>query len=157
MLKFPKQICTLHTYEVIEWIPYDRFKDIREIAKGEFRTIYKANWIDGPINMKIKNNDSLETPEVLSGEEYTKAGDVYSFGIIAYEIVTSFAPYYGIPHNKDLARQICNGLQPKIPFHILKLITKIIMRVWDARVSHRHTFEEFHYELAKYDMNYEET
>ena len=25
-------------------------------------------------------------PEVLSGEEYTKAADVYSFGIIAYEI-----------------------------------------------------------------------
>ncbi|RHZ44220.1 hypothetical protein Glove_750g46 [Diversispora epigaea] len=32
-------------------------------------------------------------PEVLSGEGYTKAADVYSFGIIAYEIITGFPPY----------------------------------------------------------------
>ncbi|RHZ76135.1 hypothetical protein Glove_203g46 [Diversispora epigaea] len=31
-------------------------------------------------------------PEVLSGEEYTKAADVYSFGIIAYEIITGIPP-----------------------------------------------------------------
>ncbi|RHZ84560.1 hypothetical protein Glove_79g132 [Diversispora epigaea] len=41
--------------------------------------------------------------ELLSGEEYTKAADVYYFGIIASEIVISFVPYYDIPHNKDLA------------------------------------------------------
>ncbi|RHZ75583.1 hypothetical protein Glove_212g209 [Diversispora epigaea] len=61
-------------------------------------------------------------PEVLSGEEYTKAADVYSFGIIAYEMITGFPPYPDIPHDKDLAMKICNGLRPKIPFHIPKLI-----------------------------------
>ncbi|RHZ85056.1 hypothetical protein Glove_71g149 [Diversispora epigaea] len=50
-------------------------------------------------------------PEVLSGdEEYTKAADVYSFGIIAYEIITGFPPYPDIPHDEDLAIKICNGL-----------------------------------------------
>ncbi|RHZ46365.1 hypothetical protein Glove_624g28 [Diversispora epigaea] len=95
-------------------------------------------------------------PEVLSGEEYTKAADVYSFGIIAYEIVTGFAPYYDIPHDRDLARQICNGLRPKIPFHIPKLITSLIMRCWDARVVHRPTFKELRKELWKYYEDYEE-
>ncbi|RHZ73522.1 hypothetical protein Glove_230g159 [Diversispora epigaea] len=72
--------------------------------------------------------------KVLSGdEEYTKAADVYSFGIIAYEIVTGFLPYPDLPHNKDLAMKICNELRPKIPFHNPKLITRIIMRYWDAR------------------------
>src|SRR6185436_9402690 len=76
-------------------------------------------------------------PEVLSGdEEYTKAADVYSFGIIAYEIVTGFPPYPDIPHDKDLAMKICNGLRPKIPFHTPKLITRTIMRCWDARVTY---------------------
>ncbi|RHZ76537.1 hypothetical protein Glove_196g118 [Diversispora epigaea] len=74
-------------------------------------------------------------PEVLSGDEgYTKAADVYSFGIIAYEIITGFPPYPDIPHDEDLAIKICNGLRPKIPFHIPKLITQVIMKCWDARV-----------------------
>ncbi|RHZ60881.1 hypothetical protein Glove_350g182 [Diversispora epigaea] len=94
-------------------------------------------------------------PEVLSGyEEYTKAADVYSFGIIAYEIVTGFPPYPDIPHDKELAEKICNGLRPKIPFHTPKLITRVIMRCWDARVTHRPTFKELDHELLKYYIDY---
>ncbi|RHZ78472.1 hypothetical protein Glove_164g36 [Diversispora epigaea] len=93
-------------------------------------------------------------PEVLSGEEYTKAADVYSFGIIAYEMVTGFPPYPDIPHDLDLAMKICNGLRPKIPFHIPKLITRMIMRCWDARVTYRPTFEELKNELLKYSSDY---
>ena len=35
--------------EVIEWIPYDRFKDVKQIGKGGFGTIHYARWIDGDI------------------------------------------------------------------------------------------------------------
>ncbi|RHZ88620.1 hypothetical protein Glove_21g171 [Diversispora epigaea] len=95
-------------------------------------------------------------PEVLSGEEeYTKAADVYSYGIIAYEMVTGFPPYPDIPHDKDLAMKICNGLRPKIPFHTPKLITRMIMRCWDARVTNRPTFKELFKELDKYYDDYE--
>ncbi|RHZ83335.1 hypothetical protein Glove_97g68 [Diversispora epigaea] len=93
-------------------------------------------------------------PEVLSGEEYTKAADVYSFGIIAYEMITGFPPYPDIPHDEDLAIKICNGLRPKIPFHTPKLITRMIMRCWDARTKHRPTFEELADELYKYYVDY---
>ncbi|RHZ85077.1 hypothetical protein Glove_71g115 [Diversispora epigaea] len=94
-------------------------------------------------------------PEVLSGdEEYTKAADVYSYGIIAYEIVTGIPPYPDIPHDKDLAMKICNGLRPKIPFHTPKLITRMIIRCWDARVTHRPTFKGLRDELDKYRNDY---
>ncbi|RHZ79144.1 hypothetical protein Glove_151g55 [Diversispora epigaea] len=94
-------------------------------------------------------------PEVLSGdEEYTKAADVYSFGIIAYEMITGFPPYPDIPHDEGLAIKICNGLRPKIPFHTPKLITRTIMRCWDARITHRPTFEELEDELDKYYEDY---
>ncbi|RHZ79123.1 hypothetical protein Glove_151g85 [Diversispora epigaea] len=93
-------------------------------------------------------------PEVLNGEEYTKAADVYSFGIVAYEMVTGFAPYHDIPHNIDLAKGICNGLRPKVPFHIPKLITRIIMRCWDARATHRPTFNELSKVFWKYYVDY---
>ncbi|RHZ65622.1 hypothetical protein Glove_313g65 [Diversispora epigaea] len=257
-------------WEVIEWIPYDRFKDVKQIGKGGFGTIHCARWIDGyiekwdienqqprqyqdedeevgkevalkkfdnfvnlnnvlnemAIHLKTRtglssirfygitqdpethsyimnihkldivhqdfhpgnilssnfksdlqisdfglskliganpNNSEKKnifgvlpyiSPEVLSGEEFTKAADVYSFGMIAYEIVTGFPPYSDIPHDKDLAWKICNGLRPKIPFQTPKLITRMIMRCWDARVTHRPTFEELRDELYKYYDDY---
>src|SRR5256885_10911729 len=33
-------------------------------------------------------------PEVLLGKTYTQASDVYSFGIVAYELLTNSYPYY---------------------------------------------------------------
>src|SRR3984957_20924396 len=33
--------------KVLEWISYDRFYNIKYIAKGGFGKVYRANWIDG--------------------------------------------------------------------------------------------------------------
>jgi hypothetical protein len=43
------QLSATNSGEVLEWIPYDRFYDIKFIAKGGFGNVYKANWIDGRI------------------------------------------------------------------------------------------------------------
>ncbi|RHZ85137.1 hypothetical protein Glove_71g107 [Diversispora epigaea] len=126
------------------------FKNYMQISDFGLSKLIGTN----PNNPKKKNIVGVLpyiAPEVLSGdEEYTKAADVYSYGIIAYEIITGFPPYPDIPHDEDLAIQICNGLRPKIPFHTPKLITRMIMRCWDARVTNRPTFTELYYELQKY-------
>ncbi|RHZ80943.1 hypothetical protein Glove_130g2 [Diversispora epigaea] len=126
------------------------FKDSMRISDFGLSKLIEAN----PNNPEKKNIFGVLpyiAPEVLSSdEEYTKAADVYSFGMIAYEIITGFPPYPDIPHNKDLAMKICNGLRPKIPIHTPKLITRMIMRCWDARVTHRPTFEELNNELQYY-------
>ncbi|GBC40480.2 kinase-like domain-containing protein [Rhizophagus irregularis DAOM 181602=DAOM 197198] len=36
--------------EALEWIPYDRFHDIKYIAEDDFGKVYRANWIDGYIS-----------------------------------------------------------------------------------------------------------
>jgi hypothetical protein len=38
-----------HDDIVFEWIPYNQFKNIEEIGKGGFATVYSANWKDGPL------------------------------------------------------------------------------------------------------------
>ncbi|GBC02631.1 hypothetical protein RclHR1_04720003 [Rhizophagus clarus] len=36
----------------LEFVPYNRFKDIEFVAEGGFSKIYKATWIDGPLSNK---------------------------------------------------------------------------------------------------------
>ena len=47
--------------EVVEWIEYDRFKNIEYLAKGGFGTTYKATWKDGFIAIGILS--------IINGEE----------------------------------------------------------------------------------------
>jgi hypothetical protein len=35
--------------KALEWIPYNRFNNIKYIAEGKFGKEYRANWIDGNI------------------------------------------------------------------------------------------------------------
>ena len=44
--------------KTLEWIPYDRFYDIQYIAKGGFGKVYRANWIDGPIDYWDDENEN---------------------------------------------------------------------------------------------------
>ena len=44
------QLSANNWYNVLEWIPYDRFYDIEYIAKGGFGKVYRAKWINGHID-----------------------------------------------------------------------------------------------------------
>jgi len=53
-------------------------------------------------------------PEILDGEPFSPAADIYSFGIIMTELATGKLAFHDRPHDKDLAIKICNGLRPDI-------------------------------------------
>src|ERR1044072_8503546 len=37
----------LHSYPIfLEWVPFDRFEDIKQIGEGGFAKVYSAKWID---------------------------------------------------------------------------------------------------------------
>ncbi|POG65119.1 kinase-like domain-containing protein [Rhizophagus irregularis DAOM 181602=DAOM 197198] len=42
-------------YGFLEWVPFDRFTDIKEIGEGGFAKVYSATWIDG--RSKYRKND----------------------------------------------------------------------------------------------------
>ncbi|EXX63319.1 kinase-like domain-containing protein [Rhizophagus irregularis DAOM 181602=DAOM 197198] len=52
-------------------------------------------------------------PEILLGQIYTKAADIYSFGIIMYEVISGLPPYHDLIHDEYLATKICLGLRPR--------------------------------------------
>ncbi|CAB4419982.1 unnamed protein product [Rhizophagus irregularis] len=44
----------------MEWIEYDKFKDVEYLAKGGFGIVFKAIWKDGFINKWDYENDQWE-------------------------------------------------------------------------------------------------
>jgi hypothetical protein len=46
--------------EILEWIEYDRFENVKYLAKGGFGTIYKAIWKDGYISKWDSENNQWE-------------------------------------------------------------------------------------------------
>src|SRR5437763_2098411 len=41
----------------LEWVPFDRFEDIKQIGEGGFAKVYSAKWIDGPSRYKQYNGN----------------------------------------------------------------------------------------------------
>src|SRR4051794_29214616 len=48
---------------IIEWVPFDRFTDIKEIGEGGFAKVYSATWIDGQADYYKQNDGSYKKRE----------------------------------------------------------------------------------------------
>ncbi|RIB25610.1 kinase-like domain-containing protein, partial [Gigaspora rosea] len=102
------------------------------------------------VNNVLKAKDGIYgvipyiAPEVLNNRTYSAASDVYSFAIIAYEVVSGKLAFSDIPHDIRLMHKILHGLRPAIPSHVPKLIAKLIMKCWDTRPNNRPTSEEIY-------------
>ncbi|POG81394.1 kinase-like domain-containing protein [Rhizophagus irregularis DAOM 181602=DAOM 197198] len=90
-------------------------------------------------------------PEVLRRYQYTKAADIYSFGIIMNEYLSEEIPFNDIPHDHILAVKICKGLRPKISEHIPKFLVDLIMKCWDAKAENRPSAKELYQILNKWN------
>jgi serine/threonine protein kinase len=83
-------------------------------------------------------------PEVLRGYQYTKASDIYSFGIVMNEYLSEEIPFNDIPHDYILAVKICKGLRPKISEGIPNFLADLIIKCWDAKAENRPTAKELY-------------
>src|SRR5688572_30047237 len=62
----------------------------------------------------IYGNLPYIAPEVIAGKEYTFASDIYSIGMLMWEISSGQPPFSNYEHDFDLALNIINGIRPKI-------------------------------------------
>ena len=62
----------------------------------------------------IYGNLPYIAPEVISGKETTFKSDIYSIGMLMWEISSGQPPFSIYEHNLDFAMNIINGMRPKI-------------------------------------------
>jgi serine/threonine protein kinase len=87
-------------------------------------------------------------PEMFVGERYSNKVDIFSFGILLYEIVTGQKPLQGCGDGQfQLLSKILHGDREKIPDTVEPFTAGLIRRCWDGNPHRRPAFVEIFYEL----------
>jgi serine/threonine protein kinase len=89
-------------------------------------------------------------PEVLSKKKYIQASDIYSFGMIMLEILTSYPPYYNISHDVNLIMKICNGYKPEIKCEIPQILKDMMEECWNINPQNRPTAKNLRIQFKKF-------
>jgi serine/threonine protein kinase len=125
---------------------------IGNILKFKDKTAITDLGLCKPANCSTKKNNIYGVmpyiaPEILLGQTYTKASDIYSFGIIAYEVISGLPPFHNISHDENLAIKICQGLRPRFNIKVPQLIVHLIKSCLDVNPLKRPEANEIRYIL----------
>ncbi|RIB14419.1 kinase-like domain-containing protein [Gigaspora rosea] len=87
--------------------------------------------ISKPINELPDKNLIYEVipyvaPKVLKGEKFTQALDIYSFGMIIWEVISGSKPFSDHKHDEYLILDILNGLLSKILINTLQDLIELM-------------------------------
>ena len=86
-------------------------------------------------------------PEVLNNRPYGEKADVYSFGMVLWELLTREEPFKGM-HPMQIMKHIDAGKRLEIPQDAHPGLRTMILACWDADPSKRPTFEQILADLS---------
>jgi serine/threonine protein kinase len=78
-------------------------------------------------------------PEVLQGKMYTKASDIYSFGMIMWELMVGRRPFWDRYHDTELIIDIYVGLRPPIVTNAPEGYIDLMKECWHSDPEKRPT------------------
>jgi len=85
-------------------------------------------------------------PEVIAGFKYTEKADVFSYGIILWELATRQPPYYGIDGTEVSIKVVKEDLRPKLTKEqeadVPEQFLTLMKRCWERKPEERPDFNE---------------
>src|SRR5581483_9687827 len=86
---------------------------------------------DKPLK-KLYGNLPYIAPEVIIGRPHTFASDIYSIGMLMWEILFGQPPFSNCVHDFDLAMKIVNGMRPNVVPETPLEYSQLMKQCWDA-------------------------
>ncbi|AGO84667.2 Serine/threonine protein kinase [Pandoravirus salinus] len=77
-------------------------------------------------------------PEVIRGERYDERADVYSIGIVAWEVLTRRRPYEDL-NFVNVTMSVLEGRRPPLPADCPPVLARLIEACWHDKVAKRPT------------------
>jgi len=81
-------------------------------------------------------------PEIIRQEAYTEKADVYSYGIVLWELITAQEPYSGMESMEVAYAAAERGLRPTIPSVCPEGYAELMQRCWSDEPDNRPDFTE---------------
>jgi len=78
---------------------------------------------------------------VIRGEKYSEKADVFSFGIIMWEVLTRKQPYAG-RNFMGVSLDVLEGRRPAIPNDCVAAFKKLMKKCWHSDAKKRPSMEE---------------
>ena len=103
----------------------------------------------------IHHNDSpiYNAPEIIRGERYNNKVDVYSFGILMFEIITNTIAYPLFQNGQMTVYELNNQIiqenyRPEFTSMVKSSLKNLIIQCWSPEPKNRPTFKEIFNKLA---------
>ncbi|CAI2180786.1 843_t:CDS:2, partial [Funneliformis geosporum] len=111
-------------------------------------TKYNKEWYIGDLGLSqpanvTSSNDELHgiipyiAPEIFLGENFTQVSDVFSLGMVMWELTTGCKPFDDVEHDRTLIDEINNGSRPEITQDTPKCFADLMNKCWDSDPSKR--------------------
>ncbi|XP_062115265.1 serine/threonine-protein kinase STY13-like [Humulus lupulus] len=81
-------------------------------------------------------------PEMIQHRPYTQKVDVYSFGIVLWELITGMLPFQNMTAVQAAFAVVNKGVRPIVPIDCLPVLGEIMTRCWDANPDVRPPFTD---------------
>ncbi|KAK8843878.1 hypothetical protein M9Y10_024956 [Tritrichomonas musculus] len=100
-----------------------------------------------PFNLHFSNQNTIDTqtsvyiaPELCGNSNHSKAGDVYAFGMVIYEILTNEKPFQNL-NFLEILTKVASGNRPEITRAINDSYKNLIEKCWSQNPDDRPTFD----------------
>ncbi|RIA91536.1 kinase-like domain-containing protein [Glomus cerebriforme] len=135
--------------------------DLKDLNEYRLEKLGKPRIIIGDLGISKSATESTDdnnenygiipymAPEIFQGKKYTKASDIYSFGMIMWEFMTGRRPFWDEIHDIELIIKISDGLRPPIVTNAPEGYIELMKECWFSNPEKRPTAADIKDKIEK--------